>query len=578
MRQSTLFGRTLREAPADATTPGTQLMLRAAIARPLAAGLYTWLPLGFRVARKVEQIIREEQDRIGAQEIRIPVITPAEYWKETGRWDSLEPVTFRTRDHGGHEYMIGYTHEELVMHHARSEILSYRQLPAMVYHFQEKGRDEQRPRAGLLRVREFVMKDAYSIAKDLDQLDEMYWAQHGAYERSFARMGLDAISVESDTGNMGGDVAHEFQVLTDVGEDSIVICSRCDYRANMEKAARALPPEGAAPAGVAKPSQVATPGVTTIEALTRTLGVTHEGLLKTLLMRDASGNVVAVVLPGDRELNEAKLRKALKTADVKFANDADFAAAKGVAGFIGPVGLGARVLIDASVEPRAYVAGANTKDTHLRDVVPGRDFTGERVDVHDVREGDHCPTCGGALTIRRGVEVGNIFKFGPYYADKMNATYLAEDGTRKPLMFGSYGIGIGRAVQTIMETNHDDKGLIWPLAVAPFHAHVIALPVNDDAVRVAAETLVQELEQSGIEVLYDDRDDTAGVKFADADLIGIPFRLTVSKRTIKENAVELKRRTDDKGELVPNDRIVERMRSLLVVPGVAGAEPPRRTV
>lgn len=562
MRQSTLFGRTLREAPADATTPGTQLMLRAAIARPLAAGLYTWLPLGFRVARKVEQIIREEQDRIGAQEIRIPVITPAEYWKETGRWDALEPVTFRTKDHGGHEYMIGYTHEELVMHHARNEIDSYRKLPALVYHFQEKGRDEQRPRAGLLRVREFVMKDAYSIAKDLDQLDELYWAEHGAYKRSFERMGLDAIDVESDTGNMGGDVAHEFQVLTDVGEDSIIICPKCGYRANMEKATRSLPPESAAPKDLPKYEPVATPNVTTIDALTQMLGVKHDALLKTLLMKDAAGNVVAVVLPGDRELSEPKLRKVLKTSDVKFASDADFAAAKGVPGFIGPVGLAARTLIDVSVEPKTYVAGANRADTHLRNVVPGRDFTGERVDVHDVREGDRCPKCGTPLTIRRGVEVGNIFKFGPYYADKMNATYLAEDGTRKPLMFGSYGIGIGRAVQTIMETSHDDRGLIWPLAVAPFHAHVIALPTNDDAVRVAAETLVQELEQAGIEVLYDDRDETAGVKFADADLIGIPFRLTVSKRTIKENAVELKRRTEEKGELVPNDQIVEKMREL----------------
>ncbi len=563
MRQSKLFGRTLREAPADATTPGTQLMLRAAIARPLAAGLYTWLPIGFRVARKVEQIIREEQDRIGAQEIRVPVITPAEYWKETGRWESLEPVTFRTKDHGGREYMIGYTHEELVMHHARSEVISYRQLPAMVYHFQEKGRDEERSRAGLLRAREFVMKDAYSLDKDWEGLDTQYRAQHGAYVRSFERMGLDAISVESDTGNMGGDVAHEFQVLTDVGEDRIAICSGCEYRANMEKAARGREPAGAAVPAAAAPSRVSTPGVTTIEALTGSLHLEARDLLKTLLLRDAGGAVVAVVLPGDRDLNEPKLRKVLGTTQVRFANEADFAAAKGVPGFIGPVGLAARLLVDVSVEPRAYVAGANAKDAHLRDVVPGRDFDGERVDVHDVREGDACPTCGGRLTIRRGVEVGNIFKFGPYYAEKMNATYLAEDGTRKPIMFGSYGIGVGRAVQTIMETHHDEKGLVWPLAVAPFHVHVVALPVNDDAVRVAAEALVHELEDAGVEVLYDDRDESAGVKFADADLIGIPFRLTVSKRTMKENAVELKRRTDDKGELVANDAIVGRVRALV---------------
>lgn len=564
MRQSNLFGRTLREAPADATTPGTQLMLRAAIARPLAAGLYTWLPLGFRVARKVEQIIREEQDRIGAQEIRVPVITPAEYWKETGRWDTLEPVTFRTKDHGGHEYMIGYTHEELVMHHARNEILSYRQLPAMVYHFQEKGRDEQRPRAGLLRVREFVMKDAYSLDKDWEGLDRQYWAQHGAYARSFARMDLDAISVESDTGNMGGDVAHEFQVLTEVGEDRIIFCSGCDYRANMEKATRRLA-TGRGVEGATAPalSEVATPGVTTIEALVASLKVDARDLLKTLLLKDAAGNVVAVVMPGDRELNEPKLRKVLGTSDVKFAGDADFSAAKGVAGFVGPVGLAARLLVDASVETRPYIAGANKRDVHLRDVLPGRDFTGETVDVHDVREGDACPKCGAAVSIKRGVEVGNIFKFGPYYADKMGATYLAEDGTRRPIMFGSYGIGIGRAVQTIMETHHDGRGLVWPLAVAPFHAHVISLLGKDDTVRVSADALVAELEAAGVEVLYDDRDESAGVKFADADLIGIPFRLTVSARTLKEGAVELKRRTEEKGVMVPRAEIVGKVRGLI---------------
>ncbi|HUG06530.1 MAG TPA: proline--tRNA ligase [Candidatus Limnocylindria bacterium] len=558
MRQSTLFGRTLREAPTDAQTPGHRLMLRAAIARPLAAGLYSWLPLGFRVARKVEQIIREEMDRIGAQEVRLPVITPAEYWKETGRWDSLEPVTFRTRDHGGHEYMIAYTHEELVMHHARNEILSYRQLPVMVYHFQEKGRDEQRPRAGLLRVREFVMKDAYSIDKDWEGLDRSYWSQHGAYARAFARMGLDAISVESDTGNMGGDVAHEFQVLTEVGEDRIAICSKCDYKANMEKATRHAEAGAVTEHGPA-PSEIATPGTTSIEALRTSLRQPPEAFLKTLLMRDAAGSVVAVVLPGDRELNEPKLRKLLATSDVKFATDADFAAASGVPGFIGPVGLNARTLVDISVDGRGYVAGANKRDAHLRNVVLGRDFKGERVDVHDVREGDACPKCRGALTIRRGVEIGNIFKFGPYYADKMNGTYLAEDGTRKPLMFGSYGIGIGRAVQTIIETHFDDKGILWPIAVAPYQVHVIALPSTDEAVRAAADSLAADLEGMGVEILYDDREETAGVKFADADLIGIPFRATVSKRTLKEDQVELKARGATEAEFMPRATAAERI-------------------
>jgi prolyl-tRNA synthetase len=559
MRQSTLFGRTLREAPADAQTPGHRLMLRAAIARPLASGLYTWLPLGFRVARKVEQIIREEMDRIGCQEMEMPVLTPADLWKTTGRWDALEPITFRTKDHNGREFMVSYTHEEAVHSHASAEILSYRQLPVMVYHFQSKGRDEARPRAGLLRVREFVMKDAYSFDADQAGLERSYKAQYGAYERIFKRMGLKAISVESDTGAMGGDVAHEFQVLNEAGEDRIVLCSNCDYSANMEKATR-MADVPMRDESVAPRSEISTPSTTSIEALASTLAVHADRLLKTLLLRDASGNVVAVVLPGDREVNEAKLRKILGTSEVKFASDADFAAAGAVPGYIGPVGLRVRTLIDTSVDERAYVAGANKKDTHLRSVVRGRDFTGETVDAHDVREGDVCPRCKvGRLRIDRGVEVGNIFAYGTYYSDKMNATFLAEDGTRKPFFGGSYGIGVGRAVQTIIETNHDDRGIIWPIAVAPYQVHVIALPSNDEPVRVAADALVADLEHAGVEVLYDDREETAGVKFTDADLIGIPFRATVSKRTLKVDQVELKSRNANEAELIPRTTATERI-------------------
>ncbi len=565
MRQSKLFGRTLREAPAEAQTPGHRLMLRAAIAKPLAAGLYTWLPLGFRVQKKVEQIIREEQDRIGAQEMEMPVLTPAEVWKQTGRWDALEPITFRTKDHNGREFMVSYTHEEFVHLHAMQELQSYRQMPAMVYHFQSKGRDEARPRAGLLRVREFVMKDAYSFDVDQAGLEKSYAAQFGAYEKSFARMGLDAISVESDTGAMGGDVAHEFQVLTEVGEDRIAVCTNCDYRANMEKATRWADRDGSEVAGkVAAPSEIRTPGMTSIEELEAALKQPAEAFFKTLLLRDAKGTVVAVVLPGDREVNEAKLRKILGTSEVKFANDADFAPAGGVPGFIGPVGLKVRTLIDSSVGGRAYIAGANKKDLHLRDVVNDRDFKGERVDVHDVREGDICPKCGkGRLEIKRGVEVGNIFAYGTYYSDKMNATFLAEDGTRKPFVGGSYGIGVGRAVQTIIETHHDDKGIVWPPQVAPYQAHVLALPVNDDSVRAKAEALVADLENRGIEVLHDDRDESAGVKFADADLLGIPLRVTVSKRNLKENAAELKLRSSSDSQMVPLDIAAERIAEIV---------------
>jgi prolyl-tRNA synthetase len=568
MKQSKLFGRTLREAPAEAQTPGHRLMLRAAIARPLAAGLYTWLPLGFRVQKKVEQIIREEQDRIGAQEMEMPVLTPAEIWKQTGRWDMLEPITFRTTDHNGREFMVSYTHEEFVHQHAMQEIQSYKQLPQIVYHFQSKGRDEARPRAGLLRVREFVMKDAYSFDVDQAGLEKSYAAEYGAYERSFKRMGLDAISVESDTGAMGGDVAHEFQVLTEVGEDRIAICSNCDYRANMEKATRLVGDNRARADGVPPRSQIATPGTASIEALEASLKQPRDAFLKTLLFRDQSGKVAAVVLPGDRDVNEAKLRKILTTGEVKFASDAEFAAAGAVPGYIGPVGLKARVLVDVGVGGGGYIAGANKKDAHLRDVVLGRDFEGESVDASDVREGDVCPKCKvGKLAIKRGVEVGNIFAYGTYYSEKMRATFVAEDGTQKPFFGGSYGIGVGRAVQTIIETHHDDKGIVWPPQVAPYHVHVIALPVNDAEVRSRAEALVAELENRDIEVLYDDRDETAGVKFADADLIGIPLRVTVSKRNLKENAAELKLRSASDSEMVPLADAAER------IAGIVGSWP-----
>ena len=557
MRQSTLFGRTLREAPAGAETPGHQLMLRAAIARPIAAGLYSWLPLGFRVMKKVERIIREEMDRIGCQEILMPVLTPAELWKETGRWDALEPITFRTVDHNGREFMVSYTHEELVTAHARSEILSYRQLPVMVYHFQSKGRDEARPRAGLLRVREFVMKDAYSFDADETGLERSYALQHEAYVRIFKRLGLDAVSVESDTGAMGGDVAHEFQVLTDVGEDSIVVCGSCEYRANMERATRRV--RAAEPSETPAPEVIETPGTTTIDALEAHLGLPASAFLKTLLLR-AGDRLVAVVLPGDREANQAKLRKLLDVPHIVFATDADLAAVGGVAGFLGPVGLKARTVVDTSVEPRAYIAGANRSGAHLRNILPGRDFSdADRADVHDVRAGDACPRCDGPLTVRRGVEVGNIFAFSTYYSEKMGATYLAEDGARKPLIGGSYGIGVGRAVQTIIETRHDERGIVWPFAVAPFEVHVISLPANDETVRSRADELVADLERRGIEVLYDDRDDSAGVKFADADLIGIPFRVTVSRRSLKGDQVELKARDATEAELVARDLAADRI-------------------
>jgi prolyl-tRNA synthetase len=394
------------------------------------------------------------------------------------------------------------------------------------------------------------MKDAYSFDADQAGLEKSYAAEHGAYERTFARIGLDAISVESDTGAMGGDVAHEFQVLTEAGEDRIAICPNCDYKANLEKATRTMPLAGRM--ATPPPMELSTPGATTIEQLQQRLGRPAYAFLKTVLLKTPKDELVAVVLPGDREANEAKLRKLLGVSEVKFAGEGDFAKAGGVAGFVGPVGLRARLIVDSSVEPRAYVAGANKKDTHLDRVIPGRDFDGERADVHDVKAGDTCPRCGiGMLEIKRGVEVGNIFAYGTYYSDKMNATFVAEDGTHRPFVGGSYGIGVGRSVQTIIETHHDDRGIVWPPQVAPFQVHLIALPVNDEDVRSKAEKLVDELERARVEVLYDDRDESAGVKFADADLIGIPLRVTVSARNLKQGQVEIKSRSAAAMEMVP---------------------------
>ena len=543
MRQSHLFGRTLREAPTEAQTRGHQLLLRAGLARALAAGIYTLLPLGFRVAKKIEGIIREEMDRIGCQEVEMPVMVPAEYWKETGQWDEMEPILFRVRDHRGLDYVISYTHEQVVTHHARNEIQSYRQLPIRVYHFQSKGRDETRARSGLLRTREFVMKDSYSLDADKAGLDESYRLHYDAYSRIFRRFGLPVVAVESDTGAIGGELAHEFQVLTEAGEDTILVCDNGDYTANRELAKRRVP-ELAEAANVAAAEPIDTPSTTTIEELERKLGLPASAFLKTVLLRSEAG-VVAVLLPGDREVNEPKLRRHLglgPATKMPFANEADFATAGGVAGYVGPVGLRARILIDTSVEPRGYVAGANRRDTHLRNALLGRDFDGERVDLHDVKDGDLCPRCGGTLHAKRGIEVGNIFKLGTYYSEKMNATYLSEDGTRKPFVMGSYGIGIGRNLQSILEVSHDDKGIVWPISVAPFEVHLISLPQKDLEVRAAADRLEKDLEDRGIEVLYDDRDESAGVKFADADLIGIPFRVTVSARGLKGGTVEVKPR------------------------------------
>lgn len=563
MRQTHIFGRTLREAPADAQLASHKLLVRAGFVRQVAAGIWTLLPLGFRVSKRLEQIIREEMDRIGCQEMEMPVLIPATLWQETGRWDMLEPVALRFRDHAGRDFMVAVTHEEVVADHARDHVLSYRQLPILVYHFQTKGRDEPRPRGGLIRVREFVMKDSYSLDRDWEGLDRSYEKHYEAYDRAFRRCGVRAISVEAFSGAMGGEVSREFQVLCDDGEDRIVLCDAGDYAANTEKATRRVT-HAAAPASVAPATRISTPAVTTIEQLAAFLGEPAERFLKTVLMR-VGDTVVAIVVPGDRELSEFKLQGQLKTAAIKFANDADFARVGGVPGFVGPVGLkGARVVVDVSVaRGHPYIAGANAKDAHLRDVVFGRDFEGEVLDVHEVRDGDACPRCGGRLRLRRSIEVGHIFKLGTFYSEPMGATFLDGDGKRKPFVMGSYGIGLGRLLATVVEEHHDDKGIIWPMQVAPYHAHLLTLPHSDAEVRAAADGLYQTLRQAKVQVLYDDRGESAGVKFTDADLIGVPIRVTVSRRAVDKNSAELKLRAGGEPRLVPLDRVVAEVKRLV---------------
>lgn len=559
MRQSKLFGRTLRQAPADAHLISHKLLVRGGFARPLAAGIWTLLPLGHRVLRKIEQIIREEMDGIGCQEMSMPILNPASIWQETGRWAELEPAAFRLQDHSGRDFMVAFTHEEILTAHARDEVLSHRQLPILAYHFQTKGRDEPRPRGGLIRTREFVMKDSYSLDRDFVGLDESYRLHYQAYQRIFQRVGVRAYPVESDTGAMGGQQAHEFQVLCADGEDRLLFCDSCDYRANVEKATRRI--EGYKPSGAdAPPSRIETPGLTTIEQLTQSLHEPPDRFLKTLLLR-VDGSLVAVVLPGDRDLNEAKLRAFLRASALAFADDDDFVQAGSVAGFAGPTNLRkVRLLVDSGVPlGTPFISGANERDAHLRDVVFGRDFDGEMADLHVVRAGDRCPRCSGTLELQHGIEVGNIFKLGTRYSEAMHATFLDADGTRKALVMGSYGIGLGRLLATVAEENHDERGIIWPPAIAPYQVHVLTLPHSDSAVAETAHQLVAELEKAGLEVLYDDREDSAGPKLADADLIGIPLRVAVSQRTLRESCVELKVRDASASELIPLINAVERI-------------------
>jgi prolyl-tRNA synthetase len=561
---------TVREAPQDATNVSHVLLTRGGFIRRVGAGMYDFLPLGFRVLKKVEAIVRAEMDRAGALEVLMPMLLPADYFKETGRWDRFGDTLFRLKDRKSAEYNLGPTHEEIVTDIARREIKSWRDLPKNLYQIQTKFRDEPRPRGGLLRGREFVMKDAYSFDVSEEAAKASYEQMRVAYTRIFDRIGLVYRLVAADSGAMGGSTSAEFQVLADSGEDAIVACDSCEYAANVEVATVKSDEKGAGEAAAAL-ERVHTPGHGTIEQITAFLKVTPERMLKSLLYV-AGNDVVMAVVRGDHDVNEIRLARALGVPEVFLAGEADVKKATGAdVGFAGPVGFKGGVLVDraASIVENA-VTGANATDYHYRGVVRGRDYDGEVVDLRLAATGDACPNCDkGKLKSYRGIEAGHIFILGTHYTDKMGANFLDERQEKKPIVMGCYGIGVSRLVATAIEQHHDAEGMRWPMSIAPYQVHICTIG-KDAPVVAAGQKLHDDLEAAGIEVLWDDRDERPGVKFKDADLLGVTLRVTIGGKGLAGGNVELKPRTEldpKKAELVPVDLaarvIAERVRRML---------------
>jgi prolyl-tRNA synthetase len=561
---------TMKEAPADATNASHVLLSRAGYIRRVGAGIYDFLPLGFRVLRKVESIVREEMDRAGGLEILMPALLPADYFKETGRWDLYGDVLLRLKDRKGGDYHLGPTHEEIVTDIARREIKSWRDLPKTLYQVQVKFRDEPRPRGGLLRGREFVMKDAYSFDADEKGAAESYERMRQAYVRIFDRMGLTYRMVQADSGAIGGSTSAEFQVLADSGEDAIVACEKCDYAANVEAAEARTKEPGEAPGG--SPESVETPTQRTIDEVAAFLQVDKARTIKSLLYVAKDGprakEVVMAVVRGDHDVNEFSLARALRTSEVFLASDEDVKReVKTAVGFVGPVGFDpARLFVDRDAAAVAGgVAGANRTGFHLKDVWFGRDYQGQLLGLRRVGAGDPCPRCGGRLEAYRGIEAGHIFILGTKYSQPMAALFSDEKQQQHPLVMGCYGIGVSRLVATTIEQHHDDNGMRWPMSLAPYHVHLVTLG-KDDALLAAARTLYEALEADGIEVLWDDRDERPGVKFKDADLIGIPLRVTLGAKGLASGNVELKARTEPdpkKAELVPMAKAAEVLAGLV---------------
>ena len=571
MRVSRYLLSTIRETPAEAETVSHQLMLRAGMIRKLAAGIYTWLPLGLRALRKVENIVREEMNRAGAQEMLMPAVQPAELWQESGRWDQYGPELLRLNDRHKRDFCFGPTHEEVITDLIRREIKSYRQLPANFYQIQMKFRDEIRPRFGVMRAREFLMKDAYSFHVSESSLAETYQAMHEAYSRIFRRVGLEFRPVAADSGAIGGSHSHEFHVLADSGEDAIAICAKCDYAANVETA-QALPPMGKRPAPAKAMQTVDTPGQHSIEEVSRYLKVDPRQTVKTLLVK-GTGGVIALVLRGDHELNEVKTAKLPQVVKpLVFVTPGEVELAAGCEpGSIGPAGLKIPVIADESAARLAdFVCGANVNGKHLINVNWGRDVAEPIVaDLRKVIDGDPCPDsgkgeCGGTLSIRRGIEVGHIFQLGTKYSEAMQATVLDEAGKSVTMLMGCYGIGVSRVVAAAIEQNYDDNGIIWPDAIAPFQIALVPIGYGkSEKVRETTDKLYSELVHVGFDVLLDDRDERPGVIFADMDLIGIPHRLVLGDKGLAKGMIEYKGRKEKQASEVPLGEIVRKIRETI---------------
>jgi prolyl-tRNA synthetase len=554
MRLSTLFFASLRDDPAEAEMASHRLLVRAGYVRQLGAGIYSLLPLGLRVQHRIEQVIREEMDAIGGQEMEMPVVHPADLWRESGRYQKIGPELVRFQDRGGRDMVLAMTHEEVVADLLRDLVKSYRQLPAIVYHFQTKFRDEPRSRGGLIRVREFVMKDSYTLDPDEESLERSYMAHYHAYERIFERLGLKTVAVGADVGIMGGSQAHEFMVFNEHGEDTLVLCDACGYAANQQIAAVGKP---APAAEEQRPSEeVATPETDTIASLAEHLGVGTDRTAKATFFVTGDGRLVTAIVRGDFEVNETKLGNAVKAVGgMRPAQAEEIRAAGMEPGYASPLGAHDTLVVvdDLAAASPNLVAGSNRHGYHLLNVNVGRDFAPDLVtDIANAREGDPCPQCGATVTLRKGIEVGNIFKLGTDFTEKLGASYLAEDGSRHFIIMGSYGIGLGRNMACIVEEHHDEKGIAWPESVAPYPAHLVALGATKDvAVAEAAEGLYQRLADAGVEVLYDDRDESPGVKLTDAELLGMPWIVTISPRSLAAGGAEVTRRATGERDVRP---------------------------